>query len=353
MELPSHHRRRTVQLTGSRKEYDYPHILQFYRLPPIGSISLKEFEEFAIERLQVLRAVERVGLKHVKSTNDYRDAFLAELTKQKLKGYVKKGLQNEQLTDDMYDERRKDHISHFILRLAYCRTEELRRWFISQELDLFRFRFVTESENYDSMEHFFKLNNLDYAPISGEEKSKIASELRDSSFSLSDHKVKDIKYYKVPFLEALDLVRGRKVYLNKGYVYIPRMDLVSVVLTVFRNHLSHALAVTSRALPQLEEDGRLLSMLNGLNQRYLGDDYSNSKREGQEGQVSPQMVDALAKSSFPLCMQTLHETLRQSHHLKHGGRMQYGLFLKGIGLSLEDALRFWREEFVKIIDSDK
>ena len=27
--------------------------------------------------------------------------------------------------------------------------------------------------------------------------------------------------------------------------------------------------------------------------------------------------------------------------------MQYGLFLKGIGLSLEEALQFWRQEFTQ------
>lgn len=33
--------------------------------------------------------------------------------------------------------------------------------------------------------------------------------------------------------------------------------------------------------------------------------------------------------------------------------MQYGLFLKGIGVALEDSLRFWREEFTKKMDADK
>ena len=33
--------------------------------------------------------------------------------------------------------------------------------------------------------------------------------------------------------------------------------------------------------------------------------------------------------------------------------MQYGLFIKGIGVTLESSLKFWRDEFTKAIDSDK
>ena len=36
--------------------------------------------------------------------------------------------------------------------------------------------------------------------------------------------------------------------------------------------------------------------------------------------------------------------------MKHFGRMQYGLFLKGIGLPLEEALIFWRKAFGKMTD---
>jgi DNA primase large subunit len=34
----------------------------------------------------------------------------------------------------------KDIASHYILRLAYCRTEDLRRWFVKHESTLFKYR---------------------------------------------------------------------------------------------------------------------------------------------------------------------------------------------------------------------
>lgn len=49
---------------------------------------------------------------------------------------------------------------------------------------------------------------------------------------------------KVPFQDALDLVRLRKVYLKAGYVYIPHQEIVTIVLNDFRTRLSKALAVS-------------------------------------------------------------------------------------------------------------
>lgn len=51
-----------------------------------------------------------------------------------------------------------------------------------------------------------------------------------------------------------------------------------------------------------------------------------------------------------MCMTHLHRSLRRDAHLKHFGRLQYSLFLKGIGLNLEEALVFWRSSFSKITD---
>ncbi|XP_001639500.2 DNA primase large subunit [Nematostella vectensis] len=338
-------------LSGGREESRYPDRLQMYKIPPTDNISLEEFEELAIERLKVLREVETLGIRFKRESKEYKEKMSKHLSDFLPHLYISNMYSSKSTANDEYDDKRKDHISHFILRLAYCRSEDLRRWFLLQESELFRFRFVTEEEG-KGVEEFLQHNSLSYTPIGEEEKTTFLEKLRDSGYNLTDAAVLASKYYKVHFTEALDLVRSRKVFLREGSAYIPHQSLVSIITNVFRTQLSHALAVTARALPYLEEDDRLLPRLSNLSRQYLGQDYSQKKNIAG-GKITLDQIDAVSQKSFPLCMRQLHQNLRENHHLKHGGRMQYGLFLKGIGLTLEESLAFWRTEFIRIMDLDK
>uniref|UniRef100_A0A8C1T9Q7 DNA primase large subunit n=1 Tax=Cyprinus carpio TaxID=7962 RepID=A0A8C1T9Q7_CYPCA len=331
---------RRKKLIGSSQNDLYDHCLQFYGQPPLENISLTEFETFAVERLKLLKTVENLGVSCVKNSEQYTKKLDAEISK---------FFFNKEDGISEYEKRRKDHISHFILRLAYCQTEDLRRWFIQQEMDLFRYRFNDLHSKHKT--DFLHKNNLKYETVSAEEKKNLQDKLIASSYGLSGTKVEEHDVYKVPFQDALDLVRTRKVYLLAGNAYIPHHEIVTIVLNDFRTRLSKALAMTARSLPAVQSDERLQPLLSHLSHAYVGQDYSIQKNIGK---ISLEQIDALSGKSFPLCMRHLHKALRENHHLRHGGRMQYGLFLKGIGLSLEQALQFWRSEFVKgKVDADK
>ncbi|XP_039387608.1 DNA primase large subunit isoform X7 [Mauremys reevesii] len=148
----SREKRLKARLAGDRRGDLYPHSLQFYLQPPTENISLAEFENFAIDRLKLLKVVENLGVSYVKGSDEYKSRLEREIRKLKFPFRA--------LVEDDYDARRKDHISHFILRLAYCQSEDLRRWFIQQEMDLFRYRF--NELTGDLVEKFLKYVNLSY-----------------------------------------------------------------------------------------------------------------------------------------------------------------------------------------------
>lgn len=326
-------------MAGDQRSACYPHSLQFYLQPPTENVSLMEFENLAIDRVKLLKAVENLGVSYVKGTEQYQSKLEAEI--RKLKFSYRENLEDE------YEPRRRDHISHFILRLAYCQSEDLRRWFIQQEMDLLRFRFNILPK--DKIQDFLRDSHLHFEAISNEEKELRSADLVASSPSLNERVVESV--YKIPFADALDLFRGRKVYLEDGFAYVPLKDIVAIVLNEFRTKLSKALALTARTLPAVQSDERLQPLLKHLSHSYTGQDYST---QGSTGKISLDQIDSLCAKSFPPCMRQLHKALRDNHHLRHGGRMQYGLFLKGIGLTLEQALQFWKQEFIRgKMDPDK
>ena len=90
-----------------------------------------------------------------------------------------------------------------------------------------------------------------------------------------------------------------------------------------------------------DEDERLGPLLLAL----PGADVSPAFVGG--GSVALRELPAALEASAPLCMRSAYGVLKETHKLKHHARLQFGLFLKGVGVNMEDALAFWRAEFAK------
>ncbi|CAI7678227.1 DNA primase large subunit [Penicillium manginii] len=322
------------------KQQDYPFRLNLYDTPPTAEITLEQFEQWAIDRLKILAEIEACS---------YRNKSPAE-TASHITPLLQKFLPLSSNTSSatgaadlrLKNERQKDHYSHFILRLAFSATEDLRRRFARAETMLFRFRF----QNDDSRERraFVESLSLDWEPVSDEERHEVNESLASSTPGL--RRVDEETWYKVDWEKVPELIERRNVFLKKGKAYVPGREQLSMIMAEFTARLERSLELTSRALPRLDEDDRLTPILNHLSKNFGSADSVYTEGEGHvDGTaITASSIDSLSQH-FPLCMRNLHTNLRKDNHLKHFGRLQYTLFLKGIGLSLEECILFWRQSF--------
>jgi DNA primase large subunit len=311
--------------------------VSLYEKPPREEMTLEEFEVFAVDRLKVLRTIDALRQKGFKPKE--LEAELAPVVRELLP-LASAGPQAP-------SDARKDSVSHFILRLAYSRSEELRRWFLTQECALFRHRL--SRLRGDGFARFLREHGLKFEEVPDSERdARVTSLARIKNYE--NVPAQTATYYRVPFLEAIDLIGRREVYLEKGYAYVPQAKLHSIVVSRFRASLSRSLAKASGSLAAAAADPRLGPLLTNVEKHDLErQDVDDDDIEG----ITPEQIDALADQSMPLCMQQLHYALKRDHKLKHWGRQQYGLFLKAAGLSMEDQLRFFQAEFTKIMTHDQ
>ncbi|CAG0889243.1 unnamed protein product, partial [Darwinula stevensoni] len=332
--------------------------LTFYSEPPGDTIPLVDLENWALQRLEpliyiletVLRLVERVGLTSLHSLSEWRNTLINEIRQNKLipSFYVLLSSHSGTAEEDLYEARRKDYISHFILRAAYSTSEDRRRWFIQQECDFFRARFMQLTPQ--QIDSFLQEQGLHYVKLNDAEKNVMIQYILGDDKNAEKKKMLDL--YKVPWLDALELVRGRRVFLQAGMAYITTQEFTSIVTQKFREFLEREVQHMSLSMGRiLEDDERMQKLLQNFEKYYLGPDYSS--RGDTSDRITLDMIGTVSKESYPLCMRHMHEEVTTNHHLKHFGRLHYGLFLKGIGLTLEEQITFWRGEFTKKLDPDK
>lgn len=139
---------------------------------------------------------------------------------------------------NLQEERRRDHYSHFILRLAFCSTEELRRRFSHLETTLFRLRF-READPRERQE-FVRNLDLQWEEVHEDEKR----ELRDQMLAATGSKKNEEQdWFKVDWERVPELVSQRKVLLKRGMAYVPAREQTSLVVAEFTKRLDEALEV--------------------------------------------------------------------------------------------------------------
>jgi len=308
--------------------------INFYNEVPNFELSLDDFEEFALARLKVLRKIEELKVRNI--TGDTYRTQLDNALKSQLKSNPD-----------------TDVASHFILRAAYCRTEELRRWFLTQEGHLFRHRLEQLMTKPRALQAFLKKSHITLNQVNEETKERLREELLSiphttlGAFSTTP-------YYAIPFVEALDLIASRACLVKGGLAYVPLGKVISILSAKFRMALSKSLVLASQAFGQVaEESQRIAPLLKNMNSQYTGKDRFTDSTDSNLEELTAANIDQYAATSMPLCMSQLHTGLKQDHKLKHWGRLQYGLFLKGAGMSMEESLLFFQREFSKIMTSEQ
>lgn len=317
----------SVTSASPKAELRGPSTVNLYGESPHIEITLDDFEVYALKRLKVLRKIEQLKTMRVTS----------ELYKLKIDESIK-----ENLSDATIDE-----VSHFILRLSYCQSEELRRWFLAQETYLFQHRLkgLSKDQLAKSVRKYAQIK-----PIPGNEKDRLEKQL--TKLSLSPGEFAASNFYAVPFQQALDLVASRQCFLSKGYAYIPESKVMSILVSKFRTELSRELVLLSNANSFSSEDPeaeRVYPLLKNLSNCMVNHD--SEDHQGVSTGLTAATADGMAVH-MPLCMRQLQDGLKADKKLKHWGRLQYGLFLKGAGMSMEDALLFFQRHF-SIVTGEK
>ncbi|KAJ2997012.1 hypothetical protein HDV02_005956 [Globomyces sp. JEL0801] len=354
MQKQSNPKSQSINLTkfDSRLE-QYPLPLNFYTISPIQQVTLQEFETFALDRLKVLLAIDSSKLR---TKNDVDMGNLIEPIMIKYLDLKRNDSINLIGANQLFQQRYKDHLSHFILRLAYCKTPELQQWFIKHETLLFKLRYqkLTKPEK----DQFFELKKLAFNELSLDQLIDFyCQSLNDKSTVTKQKCLQDIRsiygdqksFIKVEFEKVIDLVSKRNILLINGFGILSTTDRLVLLLQQFKDQLQIALNDTLKVLPRLDEEDRILPIVESLAKQSLSKEYHAFDNQSQD--IKAEDIKALS-AHFPPCMNNLYSKLLTDSHLKHTGRIHFGLFLKGIGLSLDEALIFWRRSFNKMNDDE-
>lgn len=233
----------------------------------------------------MLRAVETGLVRNLK--DDEMCAFLLKVCNQ-----VNLGLHGNEYGSrnprEVEQERRRDQLSHFILRLAFCGNPENIRWLVSHETILLKCRF--EKIGAADRQAFLSTCTAECRVASTQERAELKEQL---TVIHGPNTAAYEEFIVVPFESVPDLVSRRGVFLRKGMAYVPRSEAFSYALSKFKDQLEAQLERTAKELPALRDD-RIVPLLELLKKADTSQANGNDSSKGFiEGNLTASDVDSV------------------------------------------------------------
>lgn len=269
---------------------------------------------------------------------DNRLHFLSTLHKKETPGF------NEYIIEgSVYD-----NVGHFMLCLVSTidKNSSLKQFVYKSEIELFKQRIESLTE-YDlrtfakKIIRTIKKYNVVYSYI--DSLQVLCQHLMLKSHAQhvfnNEHYTECRKYcIQVGFKTCLHFVANRQVQLEKGVAIIPCGIWKEYLILLFKEHLHNKLNNKNN---NVHQDPRLSEILFEVGKRFPMALKNNNKNALKSISIDNYV------SNFPPCMRNLHINLRIKHRLPHQDRFHYSLFLKDIGMPLEEAIEFWKLEYNK------
>ncbi|XP_064475170.1 uncharacterized protein LOC135389109 [Ornithodoros turicata] len=309
----------------------------FYICPPSGRVHFERLQGYGEKRLLFLLAVRETEgcLSAIHQLMQCESVF--------------------RNTDCLVEGSMQDIASHFILRFTSCRYQNMLDALVVAESMLFKYRIETLSweEKRELFEHaMHEVEATRQCHLSDEYRGALSTLERVLRTVLARwDSIRGGQHFtlSIPFQHVLRLVDQRLVTLKNGSAITSTSSINGVLESLFDTVLNHAIVHFSQSpvFRAMEEDMRMTRI-----QTFLRATYRHRTRQPRPSLDSRGValtaggIDAVAKF-FPPCMAHHHRRLRTVHRLPHTMRIEYTLFLKEIGLPLDEALKFWSQEYMR------
>jgi len=331
--------------------------LSLYTVPPDVVVSVREFEDFTKERLKVLHAIDRLcGYDfRVENISELRPKLVKDISENRLNlDYPAGPKARDIFLAEKADFMRRDSISHYALRIAFCKTRDARDWFVRQEQRLFMLRF--EALSAEARETYLEHAGVKctrFQPQAGITVDYLAKVTAGGKIFDKDGRppTYEKNFYEMPFQDVTPaLISTRKVVLKLGKAFVPASAMKLILAKRFKDLLIASLDVAFQGLPLALADARVGGFLRDV-QEY-GMQLMVAKKPSSDEEIGEKMTlgnfEELLTRSFPPCMRRIVEKQRDmKKHLKHAGRLQLRPFLKDCGFTFEESLRWWKQELCR------